>query len=140
MSGGQKQILNLASVMVIQPDVLILDEPTAQLDKIATENFISLLVKINKELGTTIILSEHSLDGIYGVSDRIIVMSEGRIISDGKPEIIAKKLYETKSEVFDSMPSEVKVYEYADGKNKSPLSVGEGRKWLEEFALHKRLN
>ena len=140
LSGGQKQILNLASVMVIQPDVLILDEPTAQLDKIATENFISLLVKINKELGTTIILSEHSLDGIYGVSDRIIVMSEGRIISDGKPEIIAKKLYETKSEVFDSMPSEVKVYEYADGKNKSPLSVGEGRKWLEEFALNKRLN
>ena len=140
LSGGQKQILNLASVMVMQPDVLILDEPTSQLDKIAAENFISLLVKINKELGTTIILSEHSLSGVYGVSDRIIVMSEGRIISDGKPEETAKKLYETKSGVFESMPSEVRVYEYADGKNKSPLSVSEGRKWLAGFALNKKLN
>ncbi len=140
LSGGQKQILNLASVMVMQPEVLILDEPTSQLDKIAAENFISLLVKINKELGTTIILSEHSLSGIYGVSDRIIVMSQGRIISDGKPEITAQKLYDMKSGVFESLPSEVKVHEYADGKSKSPLSVSEGRKWLEEFALAKKLN
>lgn len=140
LSGGQKQILNLASVMVMQPEVLILDEPTSQLDKIAAENFISLLVKIHKELGTTIILSEHSLSGIYGVSDRIIVMSQGRIISDGKPEITAKKLYDMKSGVFESLPSEVKVHEYADGKSKSPLSVSEGRKWLEEFALAKKLN
>ena len=140
LSGGQKQILNLASVMVMQPDVLILDEPTAQLDPIAAENFISLLVKINKELGTTIILSEHSLSEVYGVSDRIIVMSEGKIISDTSPEMTAQKLYKMKSEVFESMPSVVKVYEYADGKDKIPLSVSDGRKWLEEFVCDKILN
>ena len=140
LSGGQKQIVNLASVMVMQPDVLILDEPTAQLDPIAAENFITLLVKINKELGTTIILSEHSLSGVYGVSDRIIVMSGGRIISDMPPEKTCKKLYELKSEVFASLPSEVKVHEYADGRSKSPLSVGEGRKWLEKFICDRDLN
>ena len=140
LSGGQKQILNLASVMTMQPDLLILDEPTAQLDPIAAENFINLLVKINKELGTTILLSEHSLSGIYGVSDRIIVMSEGKMIFDGTPEMTAKKLYEMKSGVFESLPSEVRVYEYADGKNQCPLSVGEGRKWLEEFVFDKKLN
>ena len=140
LSGGQKQILNLASVMTMQPSVLILDEPTAQLDRISAENFITLLVKINRELGTTILLSEHSLSGIYGVSDRIIVMSEGKVIFDGTPEMTAKKLYEMKSGVFESMPSEVRVYEYADGRGKCPLSVGEGRKWLEEFVYDKKLN
>ena len=140
LSGGQKQILNLASVMVMQPDVLILDEPTAQLDPIASENFISLLVKINKELGTTIILSEHSLNEIYGVSDRIIVMSGGKIISDTSPEMTAEKLYKNKNEVFESLPSVVRVYQYADGKNKTPLSVSDGRKWLERFVCDKNLN
>ena len=140
LSGGQKQILNLASVMVMNPDILILDEPTAQLDPIASENFISLLVKINKELGTTIILSEHSLSEVYGVSDRIIVMSEGKIISDTSPKMTAEKLYKMKSGVFESLPSVVRVYEYADGKNKIPLSVSDGRKWLEEFVCDKNLN
>ncbi len=139
LSGGQKQILNLASVMVMQPDVLILDEPTAQLDPIAAENFISLLIKINHELGTTIILSEHSLNGIYGISDMIIVMSQGEIVSDTSPEKTAEKLYKMKNEVFASLPSEVKVYEYADGMGKCPLSVGEGRKWLERFVFNRDL-
>lgn len=139
LSGGQKQILNLASVMVMQPDVLILDEPTAQLDPIAAENFISLLVKINKELGTTVILSEHNLSEVYGVSDRIIVMSDGRVISDTSPEMTAQKLYEMKDGTFEGLPSVVKVYEYADGKNKCTLSVGEGRKWLEGFVVNSEL-
>ncbi len=61
LSGGQKQLLNLASVMVLQPKVLILDEPTSQLDPIAASDFLATLGKINRELGTTIILTEHRL-------------------------------------------------------------------------------
>ncbi len=139
LSGGQKQILNLASVMVMQPDVLILDEPTAQLDPIAAENFISMLVKINRELGTTVILSEHSLNEVYGISDRILVMSEGKIISDTSPERTAKILYDRKNTVFESLPSVVKAYQYADGSENSPLSIGEGRKWLAKFTENRDL-
>jgi energy-coupling factor transport system ATP-binding protein len=62
LSGGQKQILNLASVMVMDPDVLILDEPLSQLDPIAATDFLSMVKRINEELGTTIILSEHRLE------------------------------------------------------------------------------
>ena len=61
LSGGQKQLLNLASVMAMQPDVLILDEPTSQLDPIAASDFLAVLGKINRELGTTIVLTEHRL-------------------------------------------------------------------------------
>ena len=59
LSGGQKQLLNLASVMAMQPDVLILDEPTSQLDPIAASDFLAVLGKINRELGTTVLLTEH---------------------------------------------------------------------------------
>ena len=74
LSGGQKQILNLASVMVMQPECLILDEPTSQLDPIAASEFLKTLEKINRELGTTVILSEHRLEEAIALSDRIIVL------------------------------------------------------------------
>ncbi len=59
LSGGQKQLLNLASIMAMQPSVLILDEPTSQLDPIAASEFLETVKKINRELGTTVIISEH---------------------------------------------------------------------------------
>ncbi len=59
LSGGQKQLLNLASIMAMQPSVLILDEPTSQLDPIAAADFLNTVRKINLELGTTIIITEH---------------------------------------------------------------------------------
>ena len=65
LSGGQKQLLNLASVMLLQPKVLILDEPTSQLDPIAASDFLATLGKINRELGTTIILTEHRLEEAF---------------------------------------------------------------------------
>ena len=74
LSGGQKQLLNLASIMAMQPKILILDEPTSQLDPIAAKDFIDTLVRINKELSTTIIMTEHNLEDIYSVCDKVIVM------------------------------------------------------------------
>ena len=62
LSGGQKQLLSLASVMVMQPRVLILDEPTSQLDPIAASDFLQTLGRINRELGTTVLLTEHRLE------------------------------------------------------------------------------
>ena len=80
MSGGQKQLLNLASIMVMQPKLLILDEPTSQLDPIAASDFINTLVKINKELGLTILLTEHRLEDVFPVADRVIIMDQGKML------------------------------------------------------------
>ena len=81
LSGGQKQLLNLAATMVMGPEILILDEPTAQLDPIAAENFLGTLKKINDELGITVILSEHRLDNVLAYGNKVIVMDSGKIQS-----------------------------------------------------------
>ena len=72
LSGGQKQLLNLASIMVMQPSVLILDEPTSQLDPIAASEFISTLKKLNHEFGITVILVEHRLEEVFPISDKVV--------------------------------------------------------------------
>lgn len=133
LSGGQRQILNLASVMVTQPSVLILDEPTSCLDPIATHDFLSLLKRINRELSTTVIISEHTLDDVLSLSDRVIVMSDGKIISDSAPEKTGGILYRSKDPVFMSLPAFTRVYEYAsdDEKNAgSPVSLPDAREWI----------
>ena len=74
LSGGQKQLVNLASVMVMQPAVLILDEPASQLDPIAASEFLTVVGRINRELGVTVIITEHRLEEVFPLSDRVLVM------------------------------------------------------------------
>lgn len=134
LSGGQKQLLNLASVMVMQPDVLILDEPTAQLDPIATNEFLKTLEKINEELGTTIILSEHRLEEALPISTRVLVMDDGKIIADDTPQNLGKILKEKSHPMFWALPTPMRVYgALTDGEN-YPITVKDGRLWLEDFA------
>ncbi|MCP8861873.1 ABC transporter ATP-binding protein [Latilactobacillus curvatus] len=83
LSGGQKQLVNLASVLILQPDLLLLDEPTAQLDPIATKEFISLLQRVHDELGITVIISEHQLDDILPLSNQLWLMDGGEITYQG---------------------------------------------------------
>ena len=92
LSGGHKQLLNIASAMVTRPDVLLLDEPSSRLDPIASEELFSALTRINRELGTTIILSEHRLDEAFASAGRTAVMHDGRIIRDGTPRDVAEYL------------------------------------------------
>ena len=100
LSGGQKQLLNLASIMAMQPDVLILDEPTSQLDPIAASDFLNTVRKINVELGTTVIITEHRLEDIFPYVDRAIVMDDGCVIVDDAPRNIGKLLYEQNNPMF----------------------------------------
>lgn len=134
LSGGQKQLLNLASVMIMQPSVLILDEPTSQLDPIAASEFLKTLKKINDEFGTTIILCEHRLEEAFQLSDRVIVMDEGGIIADDKPNAVGKVLKDKNHDMYISLPTPIKVYESVDGGGNSPVTVREGRIWLEDFS------
>lgn len=141
LSGGQKQILNLASVMVLQPSVLILDEPTSQLDPIACSEFIAMLKKINSELGVTIILSEHHLNEIFTVSSRVIVMSDGKIVADDRPDVIPCILYKRKDPVFLSVPVPARLFSYLEeNKKQVPMTVSEGRDWLTAFCREHTFN
>ena len=130
LSGGQKQLLNLASIMAMQPEVLILDEPTSQLDPIAASDFLNTVRKINIELGTTVIITEHRLEDIFPYADRAIVMDGGKVIADDTPRNIGKLLYEQKNDMFAAMPTPVRVFYGAEGAGDCPLTVREGRTWL----------
>ncbi len=134
LSGGQKQLLNLASVMVMQPSVLILDEPTSQLDPIAAQDFLETLAKINRELGTTIILSEHRLEDAFPMSDRVIVMESGKIIADGTPEDVGKALKDNDNPMFVALPTPMRIYSLVENNLDCPVTVRDGRKWLDEYA------
>ena len=130
LSGGQKQLLNLASIMAMQPEVLILDEPTSQLDPIAASDFLNTVRKINLELGTTVIITEHRMEDIFPHADRAIVMDGGRVIADDTPRNIGRLLYLQKNDMFAAMPTPVRVFYGAGGEGECPLTVREGRNWL----------
>ena len=130
LSGGQKQLLNLASIMAMQPEVLILDEPTSQLDPIAASDFLNTVRKINIELGTTVIITEHRMEDIFPHADRAIVMDGGKVIADDIPRNIGKQLWEQKNPMFSAMPTPVRVFYGSQGVGDCPLTVREGRTWL----------
>ena len=130
LSGGQKQLLSLASVMAMQPDVLVLDEPTAQLDPIAAADFLALLGKINRELGTTIILTEHRLEEAFPFATRVIVMDEGAILCDDKPEHVGLQLKDKGSGMFLAMPTAMRVWAGVETGLACPMTVRDGSDFL----------
>ncbi|MDY4574443.1 MAG: energy-coupling factor transporter ATPase [Intestinibacter sp.] len=134
LSGGQKQLLNLASIMTMQPDVLILDEPTSQLDPIAGSEFLKTIKKINDELGTTIIISEHDLEEVFPMADRVIVMDEGKIIIDDEPRNVGSKVKRLNPDMFEAMPTPVRIASLL-GSDKTPITVKEGRKFIDSLYL-----
>lgn len=122
LSGGQKQILNLASVMVMDPDVLILDEPLSQLDPIAATDFLSMLKRINEEIGTTIILSEHRLEEALALADVVWMMDAGKLFVC-KPTEICEKI------PYSYLPTPAKIFKSSE-TGIAPLTVKDGRAWL----------
>ena len=130
LSGGQKQLLNLASIMAMQPEVLILDEPTSQLDPIAASDFLNTVRKINRELGTTVIITEHRLEDIFHAADRVIVMDEGEIIASDVPARVGAMLKNRNDDMFAAMPAPVRVFYGTGASGDCPLTVRDGRNWL----------
>ena len=148
LSGGQKQLLNLAAVMVMQPEILILDEPTSQLDPIAAVDFLDAVKKINNDIGTTVIITEHRLDNVVSISDRLVVIDNGEIVVNSEPYSAVSRLAEVSHPMFLAMPNPAQVYESAmsrlnecetecfDDRTKYPnipLNVREGRQWLDHI-------
>ena len=131
LSGGQKQLVSLASVMVMQPEILILDEPTAQLDPIAASEFIATVRKINRELGLTVILTEHRLEEVIPLCDRLLVLQKGQVLHCGEPRQVVSQLQNV-PELLCFMPAAARLYHAVDGNGDCPLDVREGRTFIEK--------
>lgn len=134
LSGGQKQLLNLASVMITDPKVLLLDEPTSQLDPIAASEFIATLRKINDEIGVTIILVEHRLEELFSKVDRVVMMSEGKVVVDSRPQELGKHYDEIeKLPMKYGLPAAMKIARGIGRTDVTPLSVKDGKRLIEEY-------
>jgi energy-coupling factor transport system ATP-binding protein len=152
LSGGQKQMLNLASVMVMQPKILLLDEPTAQLDPIAAANFISTLQKLNHGLGLTILLVEHRLEEVFPIADRVLMLTHGKLVYQDCPQNISFYFKQNFSEqnrlnqnpfkhMEAALPSAMRIYNALQNEDslqsdtlqtdiECPLTVKEGRDYI----------
>jgi energy-coupling factor transport system ATP-binding protein len=139
LSGGQKQLLNLASVMAMQPGVLILDEPTSQLDPIAAADFLATVAKINRELGVTVILTEHRLEEAFPLSDRVLVMDGGEIICQGSPKEVGLALSEDGHSMFFGMPTPMRIFAGVPNDLECPVTVRDGRTWLDRITKERPL-
>ena len=134
LSGGQKQLVNLASVMVMQPDTLLLDEPTSQLDPIAAASFLATLAKLNREFGTTMIVAEHRLEDTLPLSDRVIVLDAGQVIVDAAPREAGQLLGSMHHPLFAALPTPLRVASTLSDDVRCPITVCEGQQWLRNYA------
>ncbi len=141
LSGGQKQLLTLASVMSLKPEIIILDEPTSQLDPIAAGEFINMVLKINRDFGTTILITEHRLDEIIPYSNQVVVMEQGTILTSGTPEEVCQFLHRESHPMLASMPVPVRMWSELE-KNETvgklsdeevPLTINQGRVWFQKY-------
>lgn len=130
LSGGEKQILNLASTLVMNPKVLLIDEPTAQLDPIAASDFLITLKKINEDFGITIILIEHRLDEVFSLADRVMFLNEGRILAFDNPKEVGKKIKDER--LFLNLPSLFRLAKKLK-LNEYPLTVKEAQNLISDF-------
>lgn len=132
LSGGQKQLLNLAAIMVMQPKILILDEPTSQLDPIAASDFIATVKKLNRELALTVILVEHRLEEVFSMADKVAVMEKGSVIVYDEPAAVGEKLREVRqnSNMLLGLPSSIRIFNGLNINAKCPVTVKEGREFL----------
>lgn len=136
LSGGQKQLLNLASVMAAGPEVLVLDEPTSQLDPLAAADFLAAVRRVNRELGVTVVMAEHCLEEVLADADTLVVLEEGRVVHAGDPRTVAARLAAAESPLAAALPAALRVHAAVAGKDAGPvpLTVAEGRRWLRQWA------
>lgn len=134
LSGGQKQLVNLAAVLLLHPRILLLDEPTAQLDPVAASEFMTMLRRMNEEFGLTVIIAEHRLEELFSLADRVMVLEKGKKIYDAPSrEVVSQLAKHPSSQIYPYLPSPARLYLEHSQKPASesiPLTVKEGRKWI----------
>ncbi|MDR0436621.1 MAG: ATP-binding cassette domain-containing protein [Propionibacteriaceae bacterium] len=155
LSGGQKQLLNLAAVMTMQPDLLLLDEPTAQLDPIAAVDFLAATKRINDEIGTTVLVTEHRLETAFPLADRVLTLNDGRLVADEPPRTVGLALVHESDPMVAALPAAVRLSLALDAPDsvrtspecavapprpaECPVSIREGRAYLARKLDHAHL-
>ena len=131
LSGGQKQLLNLAAALILRPKVLILDEPTAQIDPVYAAEFLAVLRRINQETGMAVLLSEQTLEEAFPIADRVLVMEDGRVADDGPARAVASRLLKSDAPVAAALPAPVRLYgALGGGEEPVPLTIKQARTML----------
>src|SRR5699024_1881776 len=137
LSGGQKQMLNLLSVLLLKPKVLLLDEPTSQLDPVAAKDLIIMLERLNKEMGMTIVIVEHRLEELFAIADQVIMLNKGEIVYQGSSRQVIEEVYQQKDAQFiPYIPSIPRLYLEKESLPKLediPLTVKESKQWIAHF-------
>ncbi|MCR4963802.1 MAG: ATP-binding cassette domain-containing protein [Firmicutes bacterium] len=135
ISGGQKQLLNLASVLAMDPELLILDEPTAMLDPLAARALLDAVRRVNKELGVTVLLTEHRLEEVFPVADRVAMMDGGRLAALGRPQQIARLLTDKadRHQLYFGLPAAARIFSELGATGDMPLTVRDGRAVVKEM-------
>lgn len=133
LSGGQKQLLNLAAVMAMQPKVLLLDEPTSQLDPIAAADFLAAVKKINAELGVAVVIVEQRLQEVFPLADRVAILDKGSLLLCDTPREAGLALIRAGHPMAQALPSAMRIAGALGGPDPLPLTVREGRQWLRAF-------
>lgn len=131
LSGGERAVVSIAAAMIVDVDALILDEPLAQLDPKATAQIISLLKRVNEELGVTVIMASHTCDGVVDFCDRLVIMEKGGILLNDSPDVLknddrALNYLPVYTSLFDKRPLTVKeAIPYADTLREISLESAE---------------
>lgn len=113
LSGGEKQMVNLAAVMIMKPDILVLDEPTSQLDPVSSERFIQMIKRLHREFGITVIISEHSLDNLFDSASKILLIDNGVLKCDLAPDDAARFLRSYGGGIEKIVPVERRLFDNA---------------------------
>lgn len=129
LSGGQKQKLALAAALAMQPEVLVLDEPTSQLDPVAAEELLHLVERLNQEMGYTVILIEQRLERCLHLADRLVLLEEGKVLGCGPPEEMAR--WQVRNGL-PFLPPVVRLFACL-GTPGVPLTVKDARKELKQL-------
>lgn len=152
LSGGEKQILNLASVMAMHPQLLLLDEPTGQLDPLAARRFFDTVLHLNRELGLTILCAEHQLESVFAKADQVLFLQDGKLAVAARPRAAAEQILSAAPEFGLSLPAAFRLRQglskkipgaFENGPENTPLTVREGRRcflqmWQDHFASAKQ--
>ena len=128
LSGGEKQLLSLAAAVVTNPKLLLLDEPTSQLDPITAASFLETLGRINRDFGITVLLAEHRLETVFSMADTVLAMDGGKLLACAPPPTVCEQLRE--SRLFLGFPSAARLWKALDKTDRCPVNVREGKEMI----------
>ncbi len=139
LSGGSKQIVSLAAVMTMNPKVLLLDEPTSMLDPIAKKNFVSILSRLNKEFGITIVMVEHNLESVFEIATQIVVLDSGKVVCKENPLTLAGELFDNPYAKYIGLTEFAEIYARFEKNKIMPLDINGKKAWLKN-KLNENIN